>query len=38
MLVDGLQVSQLMINYCVGVSDVETIRLKRIDEDFFAEE
>jgi restriction system protein len=37
-LVDGPQLAQLMIDYGVGVSDVETIRLKRMDEDFFAEE
>jgi len=37
-LVDGAQLAQLMIDYGIGVSDVETIRLKRLDEDYFAEE
>ena len=37
-LVDGPQLAQLMIDYGVGVSDVETIRLKRLDDDFFTEE
>jgi len=37
-LIDGAQLAQLMIDYGVGVSEVETIRLKRLDEDYFAEE
>ena len=37
-LIDGAQLAQLMIEYGVGVSDVETVRLKRLDEDYFAEE
>ncbi len=37
-LVDGGQLAQLMIDFGVGVSDVETIRLKRLDEDYFAED
>lgn len=37
-LVDGTQLAQLMIEYGIGVSDVETIQLKRLDEDYFAEE
>ena len=37
-LVDGAQLAQLMIDYDIGVSDVETIRLKQLDEDYFAEE
>lgn len=37
-LVDGPQLAQLMIDFGVGVSDVDTIRLKRLDEDYFAEE
>ena len=36
-LVDGSQLAALMIDYGIGVADVETIRLKRIDEDYFAE-
>jgi restriction system protein len=37
-LMDGAQLAQLMIDYGIGVADVETIRLKRIDEDYFAED
>ncbi len=37
-LVDGQQLAQLMIDHGVGVSDIETIRLKRLDEDYFAED
>jgi restriction system protein len=37
-LVDGSQLAELMIDYGIGVADVETIRLKRIDEDYFAED
>jgi restriction system protein len=37
-LIDGAQLAQLMIEYGVGVSDVETVRLKRLDEDYFEEE
>lgn len=37
-LIDGTQLAELMIDFGVGVSDVETIRLKRLDEDYFAEE
>jgi len=37
-LVDGPQLAQLMIDYGIGVADVETIRLKRIDEDYFTED
>lgn len=37
-LLDGTQLAQLMIEYGVGVSDVQTIRLKKLDEDYFAEE
>jgi restriction system protein len=37
-LVDGPQLAQLMIDYGIGVADVETIRLKRIDEDYFVED
>jgi restriction system protein len=37
-LLDGTQLAQLMIEYGVGVSDVQAIRLKRLDEDYFAEE
>lgn len=34
-LVDGPQLAQLMIEYGVGVSEMEVIRLQRIDEDYF---
>jgi restriction system protein len=37
-LIDGVQLATLMIEFGVGVSDVETIRLKRLDEDYFGEE
>jgi restriction system protein len=37
-LIDGKQLADLMIEFGVGVNDVETIRLKRVDEDYFAEE
>lgn len=37
-LIDGTQLADLMIEFGVGVSDVETIRLKKVDEDYFAEE
>jgi restriction system protein len=37
-LIDGLQLADFMIEFGVGVSDVETIKIKRLDEDYFAEE
>jgi restriction system protein len=37
-LTDGAQLAQLMIDYGIGVAEVETIRLKRVDEEYFAEE
>jgi restriction system protein len=37
-LIDGVQVAEYMIEFGVGVSDVETIKLKKLDEDYFAEE
>lgn len=37
-LIDGRELTQLMIDYGIGVSDVETIRLKKLDEDYFADE
>ena len=36
-LIDGQKLTQLMIEHDVGVSIKETLHLKRIDEDFFAE-
>jgi len=37
-LIDGVQLANFMIEFGVGVSDVETIKLKRLDEDYFVEE
>lgn len=37
-LIDGAQLAQLMMDFGVGVPEVEVVRLKRIDEDYFAEE
>jgi restriction system protein len=37
-LIDGVRLADLMIEFGVGVSDVETIKLKRLDEDYFGEE
>jgi restriction system protein len=37
-LIDGVQLADFMIEFGVGVSDVETIKIKRLDEDYFGEE
>ncbi len=37
-LVDGEQLAQLMIDHGVGVADVTTYRVKRVDADYFGEE
>ncbi|MCM1265557.1 MAG: restriction endonuclease [Candidatus Gastranaerophilales bacterium] len=37
-LVDGKQLAKLMIEYNVGVQIKDTFQIKKIDEDFFAEE
>lgn len=37
-LIDGVQLADFMIEFGVGVSEVETIRIKRLDEDYFGEE
>jgi restriction system protein len=37
-LIDGTQLGQLMLDYGVGVSVQETIRLLKVDEDYFDEE
>jgi restriction system protein len=37
MRVDGQQLAQLMIDHGVGVADVRTFVLRKIDEDYFAE-
>ena len=34
-LIDGLQLTKLMIRYNVGCRDEEVLHLKKIDEDFF---
>jgi len=37
-LIDGEQLAQLMIDHGVGVADKQVYAVKRIDEDYFAEE
>ena len=37
-LIDGRQLSDLMIEHGVGVRVIQTLEFKRLDEDFFAEE
>ena len=37
LLIDGEHLAQLMIDYGVGVSDVETYTVKKIDRDYFEE-
>jgi restriction system protein len=37
-LIDGVQLAEYMIEFGIGVSDVETIKLKKLDEDYFVEE
>jgi restriction system protein len=37
-LIDGIQLSQFMIDYGVGVTDLNTYIIKRIDSDYFIEE
>jgi restriction system protein len=37
-LIGGTHLADLMVEFGVGVSDVETIKLKKLDEDYFAEE
>ncbi len=34
-LIDGVQLTRLMIRYNVGCRDEEVLYLKRMDEDFF---
>lgn len=36
-LIDGIQLSRLMIRYNIGCREEEVLRLKKIDEDFFEE-
>jgi restriction system protein len=37
-LIDGKQLTALMIQHNVGVRIAETLYLKKVDEDFFGEE
>ncbi len=37
-LIDGKQLAELMFDYGLGVSAVETYQIKKIDQDFFEEE
>jgi restriction system protein len=37
-LIDGAQLTSLMIRYNVGVRSAETLHIKKIDEDFFPED
>jgi restriction system protein len=37
-LLDGEQVTELMINFGLGVSGVASYEIKRVDSDFFSEE
>jgi restriction system protein len=36
-LVSGVELAELMIDYGVGVSEGETLKLKKLDEDYFGE-
>ena len=38
LLIDGKQLAALMIRHNVGVRTSETLHVKKLDEDFFAEE
>ena len=37
-LIDGVQLAQLMIDYNIGVTPINSYELKRIDNDYFEEE
>ena len=37
-LIDGVRLAKLMIEHCVGVQVKETIRVAKIDQDFFSGE
>jgi restriction system protein len=37
-LIDGKQLAELMLDYGIGVSVQETIKLQKVDEDYFLEE
>ena len=34
-LIDGMRLADLMIEYNIGCREVETLRLRKVDEDFF---
>jgi restriction system protein len=37
-LTDGQQLAELMIEFNVGVTQIDTYEVKRIDSDYFSEE
>ena len=37
-LIDGAELAQMMIDFGVGVSDVATYTLKKVDIDYFGED
>ena len=37
-LIDGQQLAELMIEFDVGVTQIDTYEVKRIDSDYFSEE
>lgn len=37
-LIDGRELAQLMIDFGIGVSEVETFSVRRLDEDYFTDE
>jgi len=37
-LVDGEKLAELMLEYAIGVDVTETIKLLKVDEDYFVEE
>ncbi|MEO8052338.1 MAG: restriction endonuclease, partial [Acidobacteriota bacterium] len=36
-LIDGEQLAQLMIDFSVGVTEVDTYKVKKLDRDYFEE-
>lgn len=37
-LIDGVELAQLLIDHNIGVNDVATYAIKKVDQDFFAED
>jgi restriction system protein len=37
-LINGAQLAELMIDYGIGTTEVETVKLMRVDEDYFADD